>query len=162
MSRPLQVVWQETATEFQQQHQQEKHVERRERLLALWHLRQGHPIPTVAAWLNRSPRQLQRWVAWYRLGGLSEVLRRVTGYATTGVPAYLTPLQQKALVARVKLGDFRTVWDCLAWVEARWGIVYSYEGLRCLLHRLGCTLQVPRPQAAPADPAQQEQWQKKA
>jgi hypothetical protein len=36
----------------------------------------------------------------------------------------LTAVQQKALVARVKLGAFRTVWDVMAWVKARWSIDY--------------------------------------
>lgn len=65
----------------------------------------------MAELVGTDERIIQRWVAWYRTGGLQEVLRRVTGHGTVGAPAYLSALQQKALVAHVKLGDFRTVWD---------------------------------------------------
>jgi transposase len=61
----------------------------------------------------------------------------------------------------VKLGDFRTVWDVIAWVEARWGICYSYEGMRSVMKRNQCVLKVPRPQSEKANEQQQEDWQKK-
>ena len=35
----------------------------------------------------------------------------------------------------MKLADFATVWEVKAWVEARWGIAYSYEGMRSVLKR---------------------------
>lgn len=48
-----------------------------------------------------------------------EVLQHVTGHGTQGVKAKLSTIQQRVLVARVKLGDFATVWDVIDWVEAR-------------------------------------------
>jgi transposase len=161
MGRRLQVEWQETAEELEQRYRAEKHYQRRERLLTLWHLRRGKQIKEVSEMTGRNARRIREWIAWYRAGGLTEVLRRVTGHGTVGVPAQLTDLQQKVLVARVALGDFRTVWDVVGWVEARWGIGYSYEGMRSLLKRQGCVLKVPRPQSEKANPQQQENWQKK-
>lgn len=147
MSRRLKVEWQETAEELEQLYRAEKHYQRRERLLTLWHLCRGKQIKDVSEMTGRDARRIREWVAWYRRGGLSEVLRRITGHGTVGVSPDLSERQQKALVARVKLGDFRTVWDAVAWVEARWGIHYSYEGMRSVLKRNDCVLKVPRPQS---------------
>lgn len=155
MGRRLEVEWQETAEELEQHYRAEKHYQRRERLLTLWHLRGGKQIKEVSEMTGRDARRIREWVAWYRVGGLAEVLRRVPGHGTVGVSSELTALQQKALVARVALGDFRTVWDVVAWVKARWGICYSYEGMRSVL-------KVPRPQSEKANRQQQEDWQKKS
>lgn len=161
MGRNLQVEWQESAEDLKQQYRAENHTQRRERLFTFWHLRLGKQIRQVSEMTGTDERVIQRWVSWYRSGGLTEVLRRVTGHQTTGAPAYLTQLQQKALAARVKLGDFRTVWDVMAWVEARWGIRYSYEGMRSVMKRNQCVLKVPRPQSEKANVQGQDEWQKK-
>lgn len=161
MARTLQVDWEESAEEFKQKYREEKHRQRRERLFTLWHLCLGKQIRQMSEMIGTDERVIQRWVSWYRRGGLEEVLRRVTGHNTTGSPAYLNLLQQKALAARVKLGDFRTVWDVIEWVQARWGIAYSYEGMRSVMKRNQCVLKVPRPQSEKANVQQQEDWQKK-
>lgn len=162
MGRALQVEWQETAEDLKQRYRQEKQVQRRQRLFVLWHLRQGKRVEEVAQMTATGYRLIQRWVAWYRHGGLVEVLQRVTGHGTQGVKAKLSAVQQKALVARVKLGDFATLWDVRAWVQARWGIAYSYEGMRSVLKRNRLGLKVPRPQSEKADVQAQAAWQKKA
>jgi len=161
MGRSIEVEWQESTEELKQKYRTEKHPQRRERLLTFWHLRMGKSIRELSAMTGTDERVIQRWVAWYRSGGLVEVLRRVTGHGTVGAPAYLNRRQQKALAARVKLGDFRTIWDVLAWVAGRWGIGYSYEGMRSVMKRNGCVLKVPRPQSEKANLQQQEDWQKK-
>jgi len=161
MSRRLQIEWQETAEELKQRYRQEKHPQRRERLMTFWHLCEGKQVKEVSQMTGTDVRVIQEWLAWYRSGGLNDVLRRVTGHGTVGVPAFLNRLQQKALAARVKVGDFRTVWDVIEWVKARWGIRYSYEGMRSVMKRNRCVLKVPRPQSEKANPQQQEDWQKK-
>lgn len=162
MGRRVQVKWQESPDELKQRYQREKQYERRTRLQALWLLRQGQAIRAVAPLVGVNYRTVQDWLAWYRQGGLSEVLRRIRGYQVQGVPAYLSPLQQRALVARVKMGEFRTVWEVMQWVEGRWGIRYGYKGMWELLTRLGLGLKVPRPQAEQASPAAQAAWKKGA
>lgn len=161
MGRILQVDWKESADELKQKYRAETHLQRRERLFTFWHLCLGKQIREMSELLGIDERVIQRWVAWYRLGGLAEVLRRVSGHGTVGTPPYLNKLQQKALAARVKLGDFRTVWDVITWVEARWGVRYSYEGMRSVLKRNACVLKVPRPRSEKANPRQQEDWQKR-
>jgi transposase len=162
MGHRLQVEWQEEPEALKMRYRQEKHAQRRERLWVLWHLRDGKRVEEVAAMTGTSCRVIQRWLAWYRQGGIAEVLQRVTGHASQGVAAKLSAIQQKALVARVKLGDFATVWDVMAWVQARWGIVYSYEGMRSVMKRQRLSLKVPRPQSEKAVVQAQQLWQKKA
>ena len=70
---------------------------------------------------------MQQWLMWYRQGELSEVLRRVVGHHAKGKKPYLNQLQQRALVAKVQLGEFRTVWDVIEWVRGRWGVSYTYQ-----------------------------------
>ena len=154
--------WHESAETLKQRYKQERHPQRRSRLLALWHLRCGKSLTVVAEMVCVPYRVLQRWVSWYRQGGLEEVLRRVKGHQSIGVESYLTALQQKALVARVQLGDFKTGWEIVQWVQDRWGVTYSYKGLYSLLKRRDLKLKVARPQSEKADPEQQVQWKKGA
>jgi transposase len=160
MGRRLQIDWQETAEELKTLYQKEKHPQRRTRLQALWHLRCGKRVQEVAEMLGVACRVMQRWLAWYRQGGLEAVLRRVSGHGASGVQPYLSALQQRALVARVAVGDFRTVWEVLHWVEARWGIRYSYEGMRSLMKRHKLGLKVPRPRSEKASLEKQAAWKK--
>lgn len=161
MGRTLQIDWDEEASVFKQGYREETHIQRRDRLFVLWHLRSGKPIKEVSQLTGINYRVIQRWIAWYRCGGLSEVLHRVTGHMSQGKQPYLTVMQQKALVARVALGDFRTVWDVMEWVKGRWRIIYSYEGMRSMLKRHKLGLKVPRPQSEKADLQVQDSWRKK-
>ena len=125
MGRRLQIEWQESAAELKAPYQQEKQAQRRIRLLALWHLRQGERIQEVARLMATPERVIQRWIKGYRQGGLAAVLRRVTGHGASGKAAYLSVQQQRALGTRVALGDLRTVWEVVQGVEDRWGLHYS-------------------------------------
>lgn len=158
----LQVEWEQSAEELRRLYQGERHAQRRTRLQVLWQLRQGKRIEDVVATTGVSYRAVQHWVAWYRQGGLAPVLERVTGYHSQGKPPKLSPLQQRALAAKVRLGCFRTVWDALAWVQDRWGISYSYQGMYTVLERLQAGPKVPRPQSTKTEPARQQAWKKGA
>jgi len=160
MGRRFEVDWVESVEDLKQLYRREQNVQRRERLQVLWHLRQGKRIQDVVAITGTGYRVIQKWLAWYRDGGLSEVLARTTGHGATGQMPYLSAMQQRALAARVQLGDFRTVWDVVEWVEARWGIRYSYEGMRSVMKRNRLSLQVPRPQSQKANPTAQQAWKK--
>ena len=105
---------------------------------------------------------MEQWLRWYRRGGLGEVLRRVVGHQAKGKKPYLNPLQQRALVAKVQLGQFRTVWDAKEWVWGRWGVRYTYKGMYSLMKGLGLGLKVPRPHSDKADAKQQMAWKKGA
>jgi len=53
-------------------------------------------------------RTIDRWLGWYRAGGLPEVRRRVPGYGAVRQPHRLTPAQQAGLLERAGRGEFRT------------------------------------------------------
>ncbi|GAB4440320.1 MAG: hypothetical protein Kow00120_08420 [Anaerolineae bacterium] len=162
MGRRLQVEWAESAEALKALYLQEQHAQRRTRLQALWLLRQGKRIAEVAAVVGVNYRTIQDWVAWYRAGGIAEVRRRVAGYQAHGKRPYLTQQQQRAVVARVALGDFKTVWEVRAWVEARWGVRYTYAGMHDLMRRRQLRLKAPRPRAEKASTSAQEAWKKGA
>ena len=162
MGGRLKVDWQESSEELKQRYQQETHPQRRTRLQALWQLHLGKRIQDVVEFTGASYRSVQQWLMWYRQGELSEVLRRVVGHHAKGKKPYLNQLQQRALVAKVQLGEFRTVWDVIEWVRGRWGVSYTYQGLYTLMkgHELG--LKVPRPHSEKADVRHQTAWKKGA
>ncbi len=158
MGRTLELEWQETASELKKRYCKERNSERRTRLQALWHLRCGKKMKEVADLVGIAYRTLQYWVAWYRHGGLTEVMQRIKGHGNQGRPRKLNDLQQRALTAKVALGFFRTVWDAIQWVQDRWKVVYTYTGLHSCLRRLTCRPKVPRPRSVKADVEAQNEW----
>lgn len=158
MGRQLQIDWRESVTELKVLYQKERNSERRTRLQALWHLRCGKKMKDVAELVGIAYRTLQYWVAWYRHGGLPEVLQRIKGHGNQGRPPKLNTLQQRALAAKVALGCFRTLWDALQWVRDRWWVQNSYTGLHSCLKRLKCRPKVPRPRSIKTDVEAQNAW----
>jgi ATP-binding cassette subfamily B protein len=77
--RPLEIDWQESEEELRELHLQEQNAHRRERLRALLLLQSGNSLVEVSESENIGYRTLKRWVAWYRTGGLEEVLSRTPG-----------------------------------------------------------------------------------
>ena len=157
MGQRLQIEWQQTADQFKLFYQWERNPHRKIRLQALWHLRCGKRLQDVVDIIGVCYRTLQHWVAWYRAGGLSEVLRRIPGHGSRAI-AKLTAIRQRALAAKVALGLFRTVWDAIQWVQDRWNIPYSYPGLHSCLKRLQGRPKVPRPRSVKADIEAQNEW----
>jgi len=162
MGRGVKVDWQENSEELKHRYLKEVHPQRRTRLQALWQLHQGKRVQDVVDLTGASCRSIQQWLRWYRQGGLSEVLRRVVGHQAQGKKPYLNRLQQRALVAKVQQGQFRTVWDVIQWVRGRWGVSYTYKGMYSLMkgNRLG--VKVPRPRSEKANTQQQLAWKKGA
>jgi transposase len=160
MARTLEVDWQQSERELHELYRREANPHRRTRLQSLWLLRQNKSIKEVAPVVGMHYRTVQSWVAWYRQGGLAEVLRRTPGYAAPGKKAFLTAAQQRALLARVAQGQFKTVWHILEWVEDRWGMRYTYHGMYDFLKRHQAGLKVPRPHAEKASPEAREAWKK--
>jgi transposase len=158
--RVIEVEWRESAERLGELYRGEKQAERRTRLQALWLLRRGKRLEEVAALTGVGYRTLQRWLAWYRAGGLGEVLRRVRGHGSPGRAPRLSPAQRAALVARAGAGRFRTYHEARAWVQREYGVHYTYQGMYAALARLGVRPKVPRPAAAQADPAAQAAWQR--
>jgi transposase len=135
--RPLVVNWQESADDLRARYESERNGHRRARLQALLMLREGSSIGEAGRMVGVDYRTVQRWVSWYRKGGLDAVLTRTPGYAAPGRPSRLTEPQIADLIGRSLEGQFRTVSDAVAWSLQTYGVSYTYTGMYALLGRRG-------------------------
>jgi transposase len=159
--RRLVIDWQDDEVTLWQRYRSEPDPEVRTRWHALWRLRQGRSATETAALIGVHRCSVQRWLAWYRQGGLAAVAQHRQG-GRQGRRAYLTAEQQAHLKAETAQGTIRTVREAVRWVEQRFGVRYTEWGMRSLLHRLKIHPKVPRPLAANADLEAQEAWKKGA
>jgi len=120
-----------------------KNVEQRKRLQAFWLLRQNHSLARVSEITGVGYRTLQRWIAWYREGGINSVVKRVRGYNSKGSPCKLTEKQQELLINESKKGKFHTANDVRLWIKRNFDVEYTYRGIYPLLRRLQIKCKVP-------------------
>ena len=139
-------------------YRRERRADVRPRLHALWLVRTGRTTREAAEVLGVDERTVQRWLAWYRAGGLAPIEGRHAG--SQGAPSYLTPEQKAELAEEVATGRFRTAAEIRAWVRERWGVGYTEGGMYALLGRLRCAPRVPRPIHEKADQLAQARWKK--
>jgi len=158
MGRRVVAEWAESADELYGQYTAERDVPRRQRLQALWLVRTGVSVAEASRVAGVGQRSLERWLGWYRQGGLAGVLARVPGHGARGAPGRLSPEHQAQLLSKVREGTFRTYDEARAWVAEQFGVAYSYQGMYSVLARLEVHPKVPRPRAAKADPAAQAAW----
>lgn len=158
--RPLVIVWRPEDDEgaLKAAYRQERRADVRPRLQALWLLRTGRPVRAVAAVVGVHERTVQRWLRWYRDGGLAAV--RAHRQAGTGQPSFLTAEQQAQLWAQAATGAFRTAAEAQRWVAERFGVTYRPGGMYALLGRLRIHPKVPRPVNPKADQVAQAAWKK--
>lgn len=161
MREQLKISWQDDEATLFHLYKTGRDPELRPRLQALWLLRQGHPLGWVAQVVGAHYRTLQQWVAWYRQGGLAEVVKHRRG-GRQGRAPYLTAEQQALLLEQAAQGAFATIGEAVAWVKRECGVAYTYWGMRSLFQRLKLKKKVPRPLAAKASLAEQEAWKKGA
>lgn len=160
MSRRVVIAWQESEEELHARYAAEPDGARQRRVLALWLVQAGRSVAEAGRLAGVGRRSVERWLGWYREGGLAAVSRRVPGHGARGQPSRLTAEQQRALIARAGTGAFRTYDEARQWVAEEFGVAYSYQGMYGALARLEVHPKVPRPMAAKADPAAQEAWKK--
>jgi transposase len=119
-------------------------------------VRTGRTTGEVAEVVGVDERTVQRWLGWYRAGGLSAVTgRHARG---RGAAPFLTVEQQTELADAVATGRFRTAAEVRRWVAERWGVSSTEGGLYALLGRLRCAPKVPRPVHEQADHLAQARW----
>jgi transposase len=156
----LQVEWQETVDELKALYKAQRDVQGRTRVQALWYLRQGHTVNAVAERIGTHARTIQDWVAWYRGGGVAEVLRHQHG-GRRDTTTRMTCDQAEELVSLAEQGKIRTIGDGVEWAQAQ-GVTYTYWGMRHVFERLRLKKKVPRPRNPQASAVEQEAWKKGA
>ena len=158
--RKLGVVWgaEDDAAGRYRRYRRERRADVRPRLHGLWLVRTGRTTREVAAVLGVDERTVQRWLAWYRAGGLAPLEGRHAG--SQGAPSFLTPDQKAELADEVATGRFRTAAEIRRWTEERWGVAYTEGGMYALLKRLRCAPKVPRPIHEKTDQLAQARWKK--
>jgi len=162
LGRPLVVAWREgdTVAALKARYLAEGRRDVRPRLHALWLVRSGRTVGATAAVLGVDYRSVQRWLAWYRVGGIEAVVGH--RQAGKGQPSYLGADQQQRLLAELATGRFRTAAQIRVWVAETFGVTYTEGGMYGLLARLGCSPKVPRPLHEKTDLATQTAWKKGA
>jgi transposase len=160
VGRPFKVAWraEDTVEALKAAYQAERDRERRAQLQSLWLLRSGWQMGPVAEAVGANYRSVQRWVAWYRQGGLAEI--RAHRRAGKGQPRFLSAEQEAKVAAEVSTGRFRTAAEIRAWIAEEFGVEFKVEGVYTLMQRLKCRPKVPRPIHEKTDQAQQAAWKK--
>jgi transposase len=158
--RKLRIDWaaEDDAASLRARYRREGRADVRPRLQGLWLVRTGRTTREVAEVVGVEERTVQRWLAWYRAGGLAELEgRHAHG---KGASPFLTVEQRAELADEVATGRFRTAAEIRQWVEERWGVRYTEGGMYALLGRLRCAPKVPRPVHEKADHLAQARWKK--
>lgn len=161
MARRFEVNWQDQEETLFALYKQETDHQKRSRLHALWLLRGGYSLQVVADNLGVHYRTVQRWVGWYRQGGLSEALAHRHG-ARGGPTAWLSQEQEAELANKAREGELHSIQAGIGWAKDKHGINYSYWGMRHIYQRLGLKKKVPRPKSPKASREAQLAWKKGA
>jgi len=158
--RPFEVTWQESDTPeaLKSAYQRERDPEVRTRLHGLWLLRCGWHLGRVAEATGTHYRSVQRWVAWYRQGGLPEVMRhKMGGLGRQPLVRLEEEIQVSDAVAR---GRFRAAWEVRDWIKQQYGASYTLGGVYNLLKRLKCSPKVRSLVCAKTTRQVQATWKK--
>jgi len=149
------VDWEHTEAEFRALFQQERDGKLRQRYQALWLVREGRmTLKEIGHVVGVGKDTVICWVNWYRQGGLAEVQAHRVG-VQGGVTARISLEEQAILAAYAGDGAFRSIDEVRQWLQAYFGLTYTYWGTRSLLDRLKIHAKVPRPAHPKADPAAQ-------
>jgi len=120
---------------------------------------QGQPAPAIARALGCSRRAVQAWVARYNRGGVAALQER----PHTGRPPRLAEADVPRFRARLEAGPtpedgvctFRCQ-DLRRILQEEFGVTLRRQAVYDLLHRLGYSSLLPRPQHEQANPEVQE------
>lgn len=135
------------------------------RLIAIANAVDGMPRTEVARLAGVDVQTVRDWVVRFNAEGAEGLIER----RRSGRPDWLNEYQLGQLHGWMKTGpdpetDGFSRWrivDAIAWVDQKFGISYSEEGMRRILHALGLSYQKARPQHPKSDPAVREDFKKK-
>lgn len=159
MARKLQIEWQDDTETLKAAYHQTKDYQSKQRVHAMWLLRQGKSLSEIAELLGVHYRTVQEWVTWYRQGGIEAILARRHG-GSRAHPRRLTKAQEAELKAKADAGEIYRIEDGVRWAKEEHQVDYTYWGMRHVFARLRLRSKVPRPRNPKASDAEQEAWKK--
>ena len=159
MARKLQIEWQDDVETLGAAYRAAKDTQDRQRLQALWLIRQGKPMAETAEVLGVHYRTVQEWVSWYRQGGIDALLKHRHGGSRIH-PRRLSDEQEAELKRKADAGEIHRIEDGVQWAQENHQVGYTYWGMRHVFVRLGLRQKVPRPRNPKASEADQEAWKK--
>ena len=143
----------ETAEQLKTRLQEQKTVEGKERVQALYLLKLGRvkTIQQLAIDLGRDRTTLQRWLRQYRQGGMSRLLQR---QVRLGRKPDIPEWAQTALSKRLQEPEgFNSYGEVKEWLEVKLGVSASYKVVHdTVRYRLKAKLKRPRPQSLGHNP----------
>lgn len=101
---------------------------------------QGLTLEAISDVLPYNPNTISYWIREYAKKGLEGIC--VWEYQ--GSSSHLNAEQQQELQTELSQTRYSRVVDVVAWVETRWQIHYSDDGMREMLHNLGFSYQKGR------------------
>jgi transposase len=142
---------------------QESRADLAKRLRTVFLAKQGFTAPEISLCTGFSPRSVQEWVGRYNREGLSGLETK----PGRGRKPPLTPDEAERLKRRIDAGPLPDDGVCTLRgkdvqriLQREFGRLRSLNAVYGLLHRLGYSSLVPRPQHPEADPAAQEEFKK--
>jgi transposase len=142
---------------------QESRADLAKRLRTVFLAKQGFTASEVSRCTGFSPRSVQEWVGRYNREGLSGLETK----PGRGRKPPLTPVEAEQLKRRIDAGSLPDDGVCTLRgkdvqliLQREFGRLRSLNAVYGLLHRLGYSSLVPRPQHSEADPTAQEEFKK--
>jgi transposase len=159
----MEVVHHQTEQQLQRLLDQEVRADRAKRLRTVLLAQQGFTAPEIATCTGFSRRTVQDWVARYNREGLAGLNTR----PGRGRKPPLTSEQAEQLKQRLDAGPLPEDGVCTLRgqdvrriLQHEFGQLRSLNAVYGLLHRLGYSSLVPRPQHPQSDPVAQEEFKK--
>lgn len=159
----MKVVAHDTLEELRAAVRRTADADERDRVRMVVHAREGDTGAMIAHRLGCTDRAVRKWIRRYNEGGLAGL----KDLPRSGRPRHLEPAKEGAVRRRLDAGaqvqdgvcalrgeDVRRI------LEEEFGARYCLSGAYVVLHRLGYSSLVPRPQHPGSDPAVQEEFEK--
>lgn len=154
MARSLKIEIHESAEYLEKSLRHACSASQKERLQMLWWLKSGqvNQHQELGHRLGRDGSTISRWLAKYRQGGLSELLKEKS---SPGKPWEIEAEMLAQLKARLQQSEgFKSYGEIQQWLEQQFDKVVNYKTVyNTVRYRLNAKLKVPRPQSLKQDEA---------
>ena len=111
-----------------------------DRIRTILLLDKGEPISKIAEYFYLTDNSVRNYKNRYKQGGLEGLLNDYH----TGRSSYLSPKEQKKLIAELESKVYPTTKSIISYVKKEFKVVYTIGGMTSLLHKLGFSYKKPK------------------